>query len=675
VFNPKVGDAYALSVIPTSAMFTSTGLFGGTPCPKATDCELTNCIFSHELQQNNGSETNGSKIYDPLDVVPDLSPPPAKRRKIEPQDDTPPAMVTRPQQTTLRVPRAEGLRSMIKNAKSNVPTEPAVQTLTLENGISSPKASILIKSTTKPVSPPPISARKTISSEPSSRSSTPGPVPKESLIPRPVKKPPALHSVRNQSLQMLFAAMMDLNKQAARGSGKSQGLSLTMNEVTKLALDEEEQNALNCEGDAYRHTMGRRIQGLKKMQLPEWLNFLSEKLKKTFPPATTATLVKLPSKTGSERKFFSSGLPSAHEETIILRRLRTPLDGLEAFGYVTSPPSDSQISSAKAANLSAAGYEKCDRCDTRFQVFPGRNDAGQLTTGGKCIHHWGKIVRPPRGQTSAQDAHYSCCNAVLGTVGCSTASTHVFNVKDPARLAAVLQFERTPPNPDKKMKAPVTFDCEMAYTTLGLELIRLTAVSWPIGDLLLDVLVRPYGEILDLNTRFSGVSSAQWASAISHSPSTSTLDIDLTSEPLSIVSTPAVARQMLFSLLTPNTPLIGHAIDNDLNSCRIIHPFIIDTVLLFPHPKGLPIRFGLKMLAGKHLSRGIQLGGEDGHDSKEDALATGDLCRWRVAEEWKGLRANGWRFVEGTLVGPEGESGMQGEGDRDMEGVVVEESD
>lgn len=681
-YNPGAGLCLRVLHIFNFDMFTSTGLFAGTPCPKGTSCELTNCIFSHESQQTNGKEANGTKVYDPLEMVPDLSQPPAKRRKVEMQDEGPPPMVTRPQQAAVRVPRAEGLRSMIQSAKSNMTTKeplvkPAVQTPILANGITSPKASILIKSTTKSVSPPPVSARKTVISQPSSRSSTPGPAPKESLIPRPVKKPPALHSARNQSLQALFAAMMDLNKQVTRGSGKSQGLSLTMNEVTKLALDEEEQNALNCEGDAYRQTMGRRILGLKKMQLPEWLNFLSEKLKKTFSPAATATLVMAQPQSASERKFFSSGLPSAHEETVILRRLRTPLEGLETFGYVTSPPSDAQITSAKAANLDAANYEKCDRCDTRFRVFPGRNDAGELTTGGECIHHWGKIVRPPRGQTGAKVAYYSCCNAALGTVGCSSAATHVFNVKDPARLAAILQFELTPSNADKKRKAPLTFDCEMAYTTLGLELIRLTAVSWPVGDLLLDILVRPYGEILDLNTRFSGVSKQQWASAISRPPSTSPVDIDPTSVPLSIVSSPEIARSMLFSLLTPSTPLLGHAIDNDLNSCRIIHPFIIDTVLLFPHPKGLPIRFGLKMLAGKHLSRGIQLGGEDGHDSKEDALATGDLCRWRVAEEWKGLRAKGWRFVEGVLVGPEGleveEMAGDGDGDGDMEGGVGSE--
>ena len=650
-------------------MFTSTGLFREVACPRGIDCELINCIFSHEPAQVNHTDSNGSKIYNPEEVVRDVSPPPAKRRRLEPHEETPLPNVTREKQATLRVPRAIELKAMISGARSSTTsetstTEPGASIVTTQNGTTSPKPGILVKSATRPVSPPALSAKKTASIEATSRSSTPGPTPKESLIPRQVAKPPAQHNVRNQSLQMLFAAMLDLNKQAARGPGKSKGISLTSNELTKLALEEEEHHALTCEGDVYRLTMGRRIKTLKAMQLPEWLAFLTEKLKRTFAAISATPLGKAP-KVSSERKFFSSGLPSPHEEIVILRRLRTPLEGLEAFGYVTSPPSEEQIESAKKTNQATAGYEKCDRCDARFQVFPGRNEQGQLTTGGECIHHWGKIVRPPRGQSGAitgqPDAYYSCCSAALGMVGCATAETHVFNVKDPARLAAILQFEKTPINTNKKKKTPVTFDCEMAYTTFGLELVRLTAVSWPTGDELLDVLVRPYGEILDLNTRFSGVSKEQWAEAIDYANEMDTSNdtsedgevADPNPDRLKMVGSPAAARQLLFNLLTPDTPLMGHAIDNDLNSCRIIHPFIIDTVLLYTHPKGLPIRFGLRMLAGKHLSRAIQQGGEQGHDSKEDALATGDLVKVKVAEKWQGLRASGWKFVDGVLVEPE----------------------
>lgn len=542
-------------------------------------------------------------------------------------------------------------------------SKPATQTPSSQNGTAEPQRSILVSMTTRPVSPPLLSTKKPSSIEATSRSSTPGAVPKESLIPRQVTTPPAPHPQRNQCLQLIFAAMQNLNKQAASGAGKSKGLSLTSNELTKLALDEEEHNALTCDESSYRLTMGRRLKTLQKMQQPEWLAYLTEKLKRTF--GTTVPQPKTPQlNLGSERKYFASGLASTHEEVTILRRLRTPLDGMQPFGYVTEPPSSTAIASAQQANEAAAGYEKCDRCDTRFQAFPGRNEKGQLTTGGECSHHWGKVVRQARGQsggiTGQPEGYYSCCSAALGTVGCAVAMTHVFNVKDPARLASILQFERTPPSSDQKKKTPVTFDCEMAYTTLGLELVRLTAVSWPGGEELLDVLVRPYGEILDLNTRFSGVNKSQWADAITYANEVDSDDMseegELTeSQPnrLKMADSPAAARQLLFDILTPDTPLLGHAIDNDLNSCRIIHPFIIDTVLLYPHPKGLPIRFGLKMLSAKYLGRAIQQGGDQGHDSKEDAIATGDLVKVKVADEWKGLRASGWKFLDGVLVEPE----------------------
>jgi hypothetical protein len=59
------------------------------------------------------------------------------------------------------------------------------------------------------------------------------------------------------------------------------------------------------------------------------------------------------------------------------------------------------------------------------------------------------------------------------------------------------------------------------------------------------------------------------------------------------------------------------------------------------------------MLASKHLRRQIQQGGDRGHDSLEDARATGDLVRVKVGEKWKLLKATGWKFVDGTLTPPE----------------------
>ncbi|KAK4975708.1 hypothetical protein LTR28_008732, partial [Elasticomyces elasticus] len=68
-------------------------------------------------------------------------------------------------------------------------------------------------------------------------------------------------------------------------------------------------------------------------------------------------------------------------------------------------------------------------------------------------------------------------------------------------------------------------------------------------------------------------------------------------------------------------------------------------------------------------------GGAAGHDSLEDARATGELVRWKVGRVWMDLRREGWRIVGGRLLGPEGEGGgkrkrEEGEGD----GVVGLES-
>ena len=64
------------------------------------------------------------------------------------------------------------------------------------------------------------------------------------------------------------------------------------------------------------------------------------------------------------------------------------------------------------------------------------------------------------------------------------------------------------------------------------------------------------------------------------------------------------------------------------------------------------MRFGLKMLSSRHLNRSIQTGGDRGHDSLEDAQATGELVRFKIGEKWKLLKATGWGIVEGRLVVP-----------------------
>ncbi len=461
-------------------------------------------------------------------------------------------------------------------------------------------------------------------------------------MPRNVLKAPAQLKIRLTVLQKLHEQLKAQNGKLAASDAKWKALVLDEQELINFALDEEEV-ATRVESSIYRNTITQNIMRFKKMATDEWVKVVSE-----WTGASAAVKFRA-EPVANNTDLGLIGLSSSNEQIAVVRHLRTPLEGLEQYGYVTTQPSALEIASSKAGVTAAKGYEACDRCGTRFQVFPGRDEDGHLTSGGHCRYHWARVNRQARSE-----AAYPCCNKPEGSEGCSEAETHVFAVKTPKRLASILQFEITPEKTDVRPLQPVSFDCEMGYTTLGMEVIRVTAVSWPDGRLLFDVFVRTYGVVLDLNTRFSGVMRQAYVSAMPHSSAHSQPGKgSIEGNELQKVDSPAAARQLLFDLISPETPVIGHAIENDLNVLRIIHPFVVDTVLLYPHPRGLPVRFGLKILSQKHLSRGIQMAGEAGHDSKEDAVATGDLVTKKVVEKWRAMKYEGWRFVDGILTAPD----------------------
>ncbi|OCT48375.1 RNA exonuclease 3 [Cladophialophora carrionii] len=623
-------------------MFSSLGRFRATPCPRQHDCDLPICIFSHRVPArtfDTGETLAVAQEYDPLSAG-DVSPPPSKRRRLE----SPPRDVQREDGEDATSTRLSPLVSSAPNRQSS-PTVKSTATSTeheeiLKGGprtVAQTSANRELASLTRKVSPPPTKRTEEVS-HPTKKN----PPKVETLTPRNVIKAPAQLKTRLTVLQKLHEQMKAQNSKLATSDSKWKPLVLDEQELITFALDEEEA-ATKLEGDIYRNAVSQTIMRIKKMTTEEWVKRVSEWT------GVSPTAKVQQTRTNPSADLGSIGLSSLNQQIAVLRHLRTRLEGLEKYGYVTAQPSAMDIATAKAGVAAAKGYETCDRCGTRFQVFPGRDDRGRLTSGGKCRYHWARANRQGRSE-----AVYPCCNKPEGSEGCSEGETHVFGVKDPKRLASILQFEHTPDKPGVRPLQPVSFDCEMGYTTLGMEVIRVTAVSWPDGRLLLDAFVRTYGEILDLNTRFSGVTKEIYASAKPYQAPF------VEGDELRRVDSPAAARQLLFDLISSETPLIGHAIENDLNVLRIIHPLVVDTVLLYPHPRGLPVRFGLKTLSQKYLSRGIQTAGEAGHDSKEDAVATGDLVIKKVAEQWKLMKLQGWRFVEGILTDPDEAASLDG---------------
>lgn len=142
----------------------------------------------------------------------------------------------------------------------------------------------------------------------------------------------------------------------------------------------------------------------------------------------------------------------------------------------------------------------------------------------------------------------------------------------------------------------------MSYTTAGMECTRVTIVSWD-GEIILDELVLPSFPVLDLNTRFSGIS-------------------DLSKAKLTLSD----IQNKIASFCSSETILAGHGLENDLKVLRLIHTHVVDTAYIYPHIKGFPYRNSLRSLVTRYLGRFIQTSAS-GHDSFEDTVSVVQLVK------------------------------------------------
>ncbi|EMD58904.1 hypothetical protein COCSADRAFT_261563 [Bipolaris sorokiniana ND90Pr] len=593
--------------------------FAKISCPSGASCALPHCIFGHDAASSPDRSPSPSPVvtvYGPQTVAkhsqlnenaPGAAPAP---RQLGPSASVNPTMSKSKVPPTNKEPEpAQTLVSRLP-AKATAPTE-------------------LPPSATRTISPPPskaTAAKSIVNSD--------APV---ALMPRKLKKEPSTYARRITLLKALHTHMKPQNDRLLKATKPEiKALHLSPNQLNKLAVDEEEKIAIT-NPSVYENILKQRLVKLKGMTPEEWV--------KERRAAIALENGEPPKKAPLKR--VDTGLNS-EEEIAFLRTLKCEQKGLDAYGYVTQLPSDAEVNETRLALESAAGWEECDRCKTRFQVFPDRNEQGALTTGGECKYHWGRIIYPKKSNDATEVKRLSCCSAEVGSPGCSTHETHVFNVKDTKRLSLVMPFIQTPANNKVPKTSAVCFDCEMGYTTNGLELLRLTVISWPQHKPLIDVLVRPLGQILDFNTRFSGITRDQFVNAKEYDPA----NPQPVRKDLRIIDSPYAARDLFLSHVSPDTPIVGHALENDLNTIRLIHPFIIDTVLLYPTRQGLPFRFGLRKLAKEYLGEEIQQAGAAGHDSYEDARTTGELVRHKIKVEWKLKKVDGFEIRDGGVHPP-----------------------
>uniref|UniRef100_A0A914YFV7 Exonuclease domain-containing protein n=1 Tax=Panagrolaimus superbus TaxID=310955 RepID=A0A914YFV7_9BILA len=247
----------------------------------------------------------------------------------------------------------------------------------------------------------------------------------------------------------------------------------------------------------------------------------------------------------------------------------------------------------------------CCRCKSSYRIKIREDD---VVENSDCVYHWGKFWKK---KVQAQwIPRYTCCDMGEGVSGCSLGKQHVTQMQTTDIFKEFVEAPTRRNGYDERSNKIFALDCEMVYTSLGTACARLSVVDYR-GDKVLDEIIKPPGALLDTNFRFSGLQEDEVLNA----------KLDL-----------AGVQERFFELINRDTILIGHSLESDLKSLRIVHKNVIDTSVLFPHRLGPPYKRALKNLSSEILMEIIQ---EDvtGHDSAEDAQIALKLVLHKLKNE------------------------------------------
>ncbi|SCU90219.1 LADA_0F02586g1_1 [Lachancea dasiensis] len=266
------------------------------------------------------------------------------------------------------------------------------------------------------------------------------------------------------------------------------------------------------------------------------------------------------------------------------------IDGptLSANGYNTGNLGEVDTVGCISAMGSERDFTTCIRCNSKF-------DKIKIMSPATCRFH----VQRKRYNRETREGEYACCGETTSStsflaLGCKTLPHHVFRAETFEAMSNISPFRNTS-DVDGEINV-LALDCEMAFTSCGYELIRLTVVDFFSSEVVFDEIVQPFGEVIDLNSEFSGVHTIDKSKSVSFAKM---LELVLNNK-----------------MINANSILIGHGMENDLNVLRLIHKKIIDTAILYPRGK---FKSSLKDLTFEAVSKRIQTGE---HDSSEDAKAT-----------------------------------------------------
>ncbi|EGV99518.1 RNA exonuclease 1 homolog isoform X2 [Cricetulus griseus] len=436
------------------------------------------------------------------------------------------------------------------------------------------------------------------------------------VIPKRIAHSPSLQSLKKPIIPKEFGGKVPTVV-------RQRYLNLFIEECLKFCSSNQEaiEKALNEEKVAYERSPSKNIylnvavNTLKKLRglVPNTVPSLSKASGRRVVSHEVVLGGKLAAKTSFSLSRPSSPRVEELRGNALYSRLREYLltqEQLKENGYPfphPERPGGAVIFTAEEKKPKDSSCRICCRCGTEYLV----SSSGRCVRNEECYYHWGRLRR--NRVAGGWETQYMCCSAAVGSVGCQVAKQHVQDGRKENLEGFVRTFQKE--LPEDSHAGVFALDCEMSYTTYGLELTRVTVVDTDM-QVVYDTFVKPDNEVVDYNTRFSGVTEA-----------------DLVDTSVTLRDVQAV----LLSMFSADTILIGHSLESDLLALKVIHSTVVDTSVLFPHRLGLPYKRSLRNLMADYLRQIIQ-DNVDGHSSSEDASACMHLVIWKIREDAKTKR-------------------------------------
>jgi len=464
---------------------------------------------------------------------------------------------------------------------------------------------------------------------------------------------PASISAVNQSLQSAPENINFITIQKGLGNGSEQleGRSSALSDHVEES-QKNTQNKNKEEDNDYQETTG--IEDTENLSSTDEENNAS---------SLTCARVNPPHPTGildvNAQEFVPGSSITTEALSVTSRDSTSATLGLSASAKEFIPSSSYSNSSPLSASLNASENEvevrHCARCDKVFEVVDGIPISRE-----KCLYHWGKkwhyektaeeeysSNKKDDDKSTSSQSHpshskiksklqFTCCNARALAQGCCTAKCHVWRGKIFSStgmhgpFTGYVRTKKRKHSPPNGYHGIYAIDCEMCYTTNGMEIARLSVVGID-GRPIYDSLIQPETPIIDYNTRFSGLTERDFRRGEK--------DKALNTSSSAIAIGPPVkslreVQNDLMGFISASTIIVGHGLENDFRALMLVHSLVVDTSTLYPHFFGLPYRRSLKSLAKSYLKRDIQTGT---HDSLEDARASLELVLCQVKAESEGM--------------------------------------